>query len=280
MSAAFLRRHGSAMLLAPAVVLLAVFFVWPVTELVGLSFQNPEGPLHNYERIFSRPAYMLVLQRTLLTSAITVAICAVIAYPVAYRLCTAPPWQKLLILALILVPFWTNLLVLCYGWLILLGPQGAVNSALMGARLISEPLALVGNMTGVIIGMVQTMLPYMVLPIAAAMSRIDPRIQQAARSLGAPPLQVFLKAYLPLTLPGVIAGCLLVFIMSIGFFVIPAILGGVRDIFIAQMIEININASLNWGFAAALSTLVLVVTMLLYAVGVRWLGVDTLWGRT
>lgn len=279
MTASFARHHSTCLLLAPAVLLLAVFFIWPVIGLVSLSFQDGNGALHHYERIFTRSAYVLVLSRTLLTSAITVVLCALIAYPVAYRLCTAPPWQKLLLLALILVPFWTNLLVLCYGWLILLGPQGTVNSALMGIGAINRPLPLTGSIVGVVIGMVQTMLPYMILPIAASMSRVDKRILQAARSLGAPPPQVFLRAYLPLTMPGIVAGCLLVFIMSIGFFVIPAILGGRRDIFIAQMIEMNINTNLNWGFAAALSTLVLAVTLLLYGIGVRWLGVDTLWGR-
>ncbi|VDC33600.1 ABC transporter permease [Pseudogemmobacter humi] len=279
MASGFLRRHSASLMLAPAMLLLAVFFLWPVLDLVRGSFAHPDGSLGQYERVFSRPAYVLVLQRTFLISGLTVLICAVIAYPVAYRLATASTTGKLVILAVILIPFWTNLLVLCYGWLIILSPTGTLNKALTGIGLIDNPLPLSGNMAGVLIGMVQTMLPYMVLPVAANMARIDPRIPQAARSLGAPPLQVFLRTWLPLTMSGVIAGGLLVFIMSIGFFIIPAILGGTKDIFIAQLIEMNINKVLNWGFAAALSTVVLVTTLVLYGVGVRWFGVDALWGR-
>lgn len=275
----FLKKYSGHLLLAPAVILLAVFFVWPVLNLVGLSFEHADGTFSQYSRLVESRAYRLVLQRTLLTSAIAVVLCALIGYPVAWRLATAGRTARIVILALILIPFWTNLLVLCYGWLVLLSPSGAFNSALMSIGLIGSPLQLTGNMIGVLIGMVQTMLPYMILPIAANMARIDPRILQAARSLGAPPRQVFLQAFLPLTLPGVIAGALLVFIMSVGFFIIPAILGGIHDIFIAQLIEININKILNWSFAAALSTVVLVTTLVLYFVGVRWLGVSALWGR-
>ncbi|MDR0808901.1 MAG: ABC transporter permease [Gemmobacter sp.] len=279
MTSGFLRRYSAWLMMAPAVLLLAAFFIWPVLDLVRISFEHRDGAFGHYQRVFERPAYVLVLERTFLVSALTVVICAVIAWPVAWRLATASKTGKLVILAVILIPFWTNLLVLCYGWLIILSPTGTLNAALTGIGLIDGPLPLSGNMAGVLIGMVQTMLPYMVLPIAANMARIDPRIPQAARSLGAPPLQVFLRTWLPLTMSGVIAGSLLVFIMCIGFFIIPAILGGTRDIFIAQLIEMNINKVLNWGFAAALSTVVLVTTLVLYVVGVRWFGVDALWGR-
>jgi putative spermidine/putrescine transport system permease protein len=274
------RRAAPILLLLPAMVLLAVFFVYPVVELVASSFGDPAARLANYTRIVERPVYAEVLERTFMTGAITVLLCALIGYPVAYRLVTARPRARLILLALILVPFWTNLLVLCYGWLIILNPEGTLNTLLMDLGLSRVPLPMSGNIVSVLIGMVQTMLPYMVLPIAANMARVDPRILQAARSLGAPPLQVFFRAYLPLTLSGVMAGGLLVFIMSIGFFIIPAILGGMHDIFIAQRIEMNINAVLNWGFAAALSTVVLVATLGLYAVGVRWFRIGAVWGRT
>ena len=275
-----IRRHASFLLLLPAVLLLLTFFVVPTVQLVGLSFEGASGPLTHYNRIFDRPVYVQVLQRTFLTSALTAVLCVIIGYPVAYRLVTGSNRSRLIILAMILVPFWTNLLVLCYGWLIVLNPQGAVNTLLLNLGLINAPLLISGSIVAVVIGMVQTMLPYLILPVAANMARVDTRVLQAARSLGAPPLQVFLRAYLPMTMPGVMAGALLVFIMSIGFFIIPAILGGTRDIFIAQLIEMNINRVLNWGFAAALSTLVLVTTLALYAIGVRWFRLGTIWGQT
>ena len=263
----------------PALLLLCVFFVVPVLRLVGLSFEA-EGTFDHYARIADRPVYMQVIQRTFLTSAATALLCAIIGYPVAYRLVHSSNRTRLVLLALILIPFWTNILVLCYGWLIVLSPQGTINSLLMGLGVVGSPVPLSGNIVGVLIGMVQTMLPYMVLPVAANMARVDERVLQAARSLGAPPLQVFLRAYLPMTLPGVIAGGLLVFILSIGFFVIPPILGGTRDIFVAQLIEMNINRVLNWGFAAALSAVVLLATLILYVVGVRWFRLGTVWGQS
>ena len=275
-----IRRNAPALLLAPAFILLAAFFIVPVLRLVGLSFEGSSGAFEHYARIVERPVYLQVLQRTFLTSAATAILCAILGYPVAYRLATASARTRLILLALILIPFWTNLLVLCYGWLIVLNPQGALNTLLTSLGLASVPIPMSGNIVGVLVGMVQTMLPYMVLPVAANMARIDERVLQAARSLGAPPLQVFLRAYLPMTLPGVMAGALLVFIMSIGFFVIPAILGGTRDIFIAQLIEMNINRVMNWGFAASLSTIVLVATLVLYVIGVRWFRLGTVWGQS
>lgn len=273
------RRYSSFLLLMPAVMLLAAFFIVPTLQLVGLSFEGPSGPFTHYNRIFERPVYVQVLQRTFLTSALTAMLCVLIGYPVAYRLVTGSNRTRLILLAMILVPFWTNLLVLCYGWLIVLNPQGAVNTLLLDIGLIASPLPMSGSLFAVLVGMVQTMLPYLILPVAANMARIDTRVLQAARSLGAPPLQVFLRAYLPMTMPGVMAGALLVFIMSVGFFIIPAILGGTRDIFIAQLIEMNINRVLNWGFAAALSTIVLVTTLALYAIGVRWFRLGSIWGQ-
>jgi putative spermidine/putrescine transport system permease protein len=182
------------------------------------------------------------------------------------------------ILAGIFVPFWTNLLVRSYGWIILLNPEGMINSALRGLGLIEGRLELVYNQLGVLIGMSQIMLPYAILPIFAVMSRLDPRVMSAARSLGATPTQAFLKVYVPLTQPGIMAALLLVFTISLGFFVIPAILGGRTGVMLAQLIEFNINSSLNWGMASALSAVLLVVTLALLWAGDRWFGLGAIWG--
>lgn len=272
------RGAGAAGLAAPGLLLLAVFFLGPVLGLIWSSFGTKAGTFANYARIWQEPIYLQVLQRTMVMSAITALLCLVIGYPVAYRLATASPRGKAILLALIFVPFWTNLLVRSYGWLVMLNPRGVINTVLVDYGIVEQPLALVHNTTGALIGMTQIMLPYMILPLAAVMARIDPVYMRAARSLGARPAMVFLKVYLPLTLPGMMAGLVLVFTISLGFFVVPALLGGQREIFLAQLIEFNINMALNWGFAAALATLLLVSTLGLFWIGERWFKLGAIWG--
>ena len=273
-----LHRVGAAALLAPGLIVIGVFFVLPIVALLTLSFTTNGGAAVNYGRFFSQPVYLQVLQRTLIMSAATAVICLLLGYPVAYRLAHASARARAVLLGFILVPFWTNLLVRAYGWLVLLNPNGVLNRHLIDWGLVNEPLNLVHNSTGALIGMVQIMLPYLILPLAATMTRVNPELLRAARSLGAPPFAVFRKVYLPMTLPGVMAGLLLVFTVSLGFFVIPAILGGTRDIFLAQLIEFNINQSLNWGFAGTLSLMLVVATLALFWAGDRWFGLRAVWG--
>lgn len=273
------RRDRIGLLVLPALLGLAAIFLYPLATLIAQSFSGGLG-IENYRRLLVTPVYVQVVQRTLLMSAATAAICLVIGYPIAYRLATASARGKAILMVVILLPFWTNLLVRTYGWMVMLNPKGVINQILLGLGLIKTPLPMVYNSTGVLIGMVQIMLPYMILPIAAVMSRLDPRLPQAARSLGASPTASFLWVYFPLTLPGVMAGVLLVFTISLGFFVIPAVLGGERDLMLAQLIEFNVNTSLNWGFAAALSTVLLVATLAIYMAGQRWFGLGSIWGAT
>lgn len=275
---ATLRRHGPGLLILPGILFLAALFVWPVARLVATSFDDPAAPFAHYERIFLETTYLKVVFRTLLLSAQTALLCLLLGYPLAYQLNRAGAVGKAVILLCILIPFWTNLLVRSYGWIVLLNPQGVINGLLRQSGLIDGSLPLVYNTTGVLIGMTQIMLPYMVLPLAAVMSRIDPSIVNAARSLGASPVSAFTRVYFPLTLPGVLAGCLLVFMISLGFFVVPALLGGPRDILLAQLIEFNINNTLNWPFAAALSTVLLAATVALYWIGDRFFDLGRLWG--
>lgn len=273
-------RRGSIafILLAPALALLVLVLVWPVVDLMSRSFVDPKGPFVFYARLVEVSSYVQILLRTLMFSAATAAICLVFGYPVAYRLTTASPLGKAAILVCVLLPFWTNLLVRSYGWILILNPKGIVNSALIDAGVIQNPLELVYNATGVLIGMSQIMLPYMILPVYAVMTRLDPRVIHASRSLGAGPVLTFLKVYFPLTLPGVMAGVVLVFTISLGFFVIPALLGGARGLVLAQLIEFNINGALNWGMASALSTSLLAATLILYAIGDRWFNLGAIWG--
>jgi len=273
-----LRRHGPVLLVLPGFVLIAGLFVIPVALLVATSFEDQAGAFVHYGRILAETSYLRVVLRTLLTSAETAFICLVLGYPLAYRLDRAGSVGKAVILLCILIPFWTNLLVRSYGWIVLLNPQGVVNVLLRRWGLIHGSLPLVYNTAGVLIGMTQIMLPYMVLPLAAVMSRVDPTVLNAARSLGASPLSAFVKVYVPLTLPGALGGLLLVFMISLGFFVVPALLGGPRDMLLAQLIEFNVNQTLDWPFAGALSTVLLAATVALYWIGERFFGLRRLWG--
>jgi ABC-type spermidine/putrescine transport system permease subunit I len=272
------RGMTTLILVAPALVLLAAIVIWPLCKLLALSFKDPHGSLVFYERLVTVPIYLQVLLRTLAFSGATALICLVAGYPVAYKLTNARPLVRGVILVCILLPFWTNLLVRSYGWILILNPQGMINQALIALGLVNAPLNLVYNITGILIGMSQIMLPYMILPLCAVMTRLDPRITRAARSLGAGPIVTFLKIYLPMTMPGVMAGVLLVFTISLGFFVIPALLGGSHGLMLAQLIEFNVNRSLNWGMASALSASLLFLTLLLYWVGDRFLHLGAIWG--
>ncbi|MDY6947952.1 MAG: ABC transporter permease [Pseudomonadota bacterium] len=275
-----IRHRGlvTVALLAPAIVLISAVLIWPLLDFVSRSFRDPGGAFVFYARLAELSIYFQVLMRTLGVSAATAFICLLIGYPVAYKLATAKPLGKALILACVLLPFWTNLLVRSYGWILILNPQGIINSALLELGLISAPLDIVYNFLGVLIGMSQIMLPYFILPLYAVMTKLDPQYANAARTLGARPLRTFMSVYFPLTLPGVMAGLLLVFTISLGFFVIPAMLGGAGGLLLAQMIEFNVNTSLNWGMASALSTSLLAATLVLYVIGDRWLNLGAIWG--
>jgi len=263
----------------PALLLVAIFLLYPLALLVEIGFHAKTGEwsLAQYERIATTPVYLLVLWKTAWVAGLVTIIDLFVGYPFAVALSRARGWWRLLLLAAVLMPFWTNLLVRTYGWIVVLHPNGLLNSILLSLGVVSEPIELVQNTIGVLIGMTQIMLPFMVLPIAAQIDRMDGRLLQAARSLGASQRRTFLHVYLPLTLPGVFAGSLVTLVLSFGFFVIPALLGGRRDVLIAQLIDFNLTKVLNWEFAAALGTILLVVTMGVFLAAQRWLGLNSLW---
>jgi len=263
----------------PALLFVAVFLLYPLALLVETSFHAKTGEwsIEQYARIATTPVYSLVLWKTTWVAGLVTLIDFLVGYPFAVALTRARGWWRLVLFGAILMPFWTNLLVRTYGWIVVLHPHGLLNTLLIGLGLSSEPIELVENTVGVLIGMAQIMLPYMVLPIAAQIEKMDRRLLQAARSLGASAPRTFLHVYFPLTLPGVFAGALATLVLSLGFFVIPALLGGRRDVRIAQLIDFNLTKVLNWEFAAALGTILLVVTMGLFLAAQRWFRLDSLW---
>jgi ABC-type spermidine/putrescine transport system permease subunit I len=258
-----LRAHGLPLILTiPALLFLLLLFAWPVLKLMSLSVEG--GTLAPYEKALTDGLYVQVLINTAIVAAYCSAICLILGYPVAYLLANArEPWATVGI-AFVLLPFWTSILVRTYAWMVLLGRNGVINRFLIETGIVATPLPLLNNMTGVLIGMVHVLLPYMIFPLYAVMRRVDPGLLSAAEGLGAPGWQIFRRVYLPLTLPGVLAGVTLVYILSIGFFITPALLGGGKVIMIAVLIESQVRQFLAWDFAAALSVVLLATTLLVY----------------
>ena len=218
--------------------------------------------------------------QTLKISAIVTVLTILLGYPVAYLLSNLRQAAVNRLLILILLPFWTSLLVRTYAWTVLLQNRGVINSTLMEAGIIERPLPLIFNEQSVVIGTTHIMLPFMILPIYAVLKGLDPAFKRAALGLGATPLRTFWHVTLPLSLPGMAAGALIVFIMTLGFFVTPALLGGGKVIILAMTIEKQINNFLNWDFAAALAVILLAVTVLIVGVLQRALGMERLWLAT
>ncbi|WP_342641356.1 ABC transporter permease [Rhodoligotrophos ferricapiens] len=250
---------------APAFLLILALFALPVFGFLFVGVQEGIGPL---QRALTDGLYAKVLGDTLLLGVYVTLISFVLGYPLAYVLTIMPPRWAVIGFGFLLLPFWTSLLVRTYAWMVLLGRNGIINQALMGLGLIDTPLQLLNNLGGVLIGMVHVLLPYMVFPLYDVMRRINPALLQAADGLGASRFQAFYRIYFPLTLPGVLAGCILVFVLSIGFYITPALLGGGRVATMALMIERQVREFLDWEFAAALS-LVLLATTLLVSLGLN-----------
>jgi putative spermidine/putrescine transport system permease protein len=207
-----------------------------------------------------------ILVRTFEVSAIVTLWCLALGYPLAYWLSTLPARKANVLMILVLVPFWTSILVRVAAWIVLLQSGGLVNRALMGMGVIEQPLALLFNRTGVIIAMVHILLPFMILPLYSVMKSVPPTYLRAAVSLGSPPLAAFFRVYVPQTYPGIGAGALLVFILSIGYYVTPALLGGADDQMLSYYVAQYTNVNVNWGMASALGSLLLAATLVLYAV--------------
>lgn len=223
----------------------------------------PEGGIEQVapdQRVFVR-----ILLRTFEISAVVTLGCLLLGYPLAYWLSTLSARQANLLMILVLVPFWTSILVRVAAWIVLLQREGLVNSALMGIGVLDQPLALLFNRTGVIISMVHILLPFMILPLYSVMKSVPPTYLRAAVSLGSAPLAAFFRVYVPQTWPGVGAGGLLVFILSIGYYVTPALLGGADDQMLSYYIAQYTNVDINWGMACALGAILLAATLVLYA---------------
>jgi putative spermidine/putrescine transport system permease protein len=266
-------RLTTWLFIVPSVLFVLLVFVFPTLIFLRRSFFDPSFTLQNYARIVHEPVYLQVIWITFKIAIIVTALTVVFGYPFAYAINRARGTLKLILLGLTLLPFWTSLLVRTFAFILLLQQQGLINRVLLTLHVISTPVALVYNLPGVLIGMTYMLLPYMVLPLYGILHRIDPKIEWSATSLGASRLRAFCSTTLPLSAPGVVAGSAIVFLLSLGFFVTPALLGGPREQTISMIIEAQVNQLLNWGFAAALSVVLILITAFfaMVVVGGGWI---------
>jgi putative spermidine/putrescine transport system permease protein len=266
--------------LYPLLAFLLFFFVYPVGQLLWTSFTNQAGhlSLENYTRLTTTPVYMRVLGISFKIALWTTLATLLCGYPIAYLIATVPGKLRDRLLLLVLLPFWTSFLVKALAWMILLGRTGLINKLLVASGVTDAPLELIYNFTGVMIGMVHGMVPLAVLTMVPVMIAVDRNLVQAAHTLGAGGGQSFWRIYFPLSLPGVAAAGLLVFITSLGFFIVPALLGGARETMISQVIISALLELMNWRFAGALSLVLLIAAMLVFVLYDRVLGVATLSG--
>jgi putative spermidine/putrescine transport system permease protein len=271
------RRAMILQLLLPATVALGVFFVAPLAWLFRMSFNHGEGSglivtgftLENYREFLTDQFYVEELTRTIRYGVIITLLTLVATYPIALFLVrTRSRWRGLLI-ALAIAPLLTSTVVRTYGWLVILGNDGLVNTTLLKIGFIDSPMRLINNQTGVMIGLVEILMPYMALGLLSGFGRFNPDLEQAAMSLGAGPIRTFFRVTLPLSIPGIATGCLLVFVLTISSFVTPRLLGGGRVFLMATEIYDQATYTLNWPFAAAISFLLLVLFGAVIAVYVR-----------
>lgn len=253
----------SLLLVSPLMALLLIGFLYPVARLVQLSFTDGGEP---YARLVESRLYISVLTDTILISAAVAAFCLLLGYPVALAMARLKRRAALLVAACVFVPLWTSVLIRSYAWVVLLQRNGLVNDLLQAVGLSDGPLRLLYTHGAVILAMTHVLLPFAILPIQATLRSLPADLTRAASNLGATPLRAFLLVTLPLSLPGVFAGTLLCFVLALGFYITPALVGGPSSMMMATLIGQQTLVVLDWPFAAALSTLLLTVSLLLVAV--------------
>jgi ABC-type spermidine/putrescine transport system permease subunit I len=261
------------LLLAPAVALLLVLFLTPVGWFISASLMELGSWQDIWDEIAAVMGTGVIVRSIINTNGISLAVTLltlVIGYPVAYAMTRARGLTFTLILVCVVLPYFTSTIVRTYAWMVILGRNGIINQLLLGMGLVDEPLQLMYNRLGVLIGMTYVLLPYMVLTLFATMKSVDGRLLQAAAGMGARPMTIFTRVFFPLTFHGVMAGSLIVYILAMGFFITPALMGGPDDLMMAMLIEREVELSHNWPVAAIMTIILLVITLSLYAVYTRF----------
>jgi putative spermidine/putrescine transport system permease protein len=250
----------------PAVVFIFLLFNIPLVLMLSWSIGPADNPFATYEQVLiTNLIYMRVLGNTFFIALLTTAVCCILGYPFCYWLWTLTGRLQLIVVGMVILTFWVSILVRTYAWIVILGNAGVINRFLLATGITTGPVSFLYNQLGVIIGTTNVLLPFLILPLFAAMVRLDNRLFQAAASLGASRMTIFWRIFFPLTLPALAAGAILVFILTLGFFITPAILGGGRVPMIANMMDLLINRLPRWELAAAISTVLLCITLVFFA---------------
>lgn len=258
------RAIRTALLFAAPAALLAAVFVWPLLAAIGASVEWPALTLKHYERIAAVPVYQAVFLKTLRVAALTTTICLLLAYPTAMWISRLDQKARNLAVLFVTIPFLLSVLVRNYVWMILLQDTGLVNKLLLASGLAASPYRLMYNEFGVVMAMANMLVPYVLFPVLSALLSIPRDLAQASSSLGASPIRTFLHVTAPLTAPGAAAGSLLTFIVALGFYVTPAMLGGAKEMMVSNLIAFNVRELLNWPMAFSLATTLLATTLVLY----------------
>lgn len=275
------RRQMSAawrpwLLLAPALIFLAVVFLYPIAGMLGHSVFDHGVTASHYERLVREPVWLHIIWITFEISLATTVCTLLLGYPLAYLLSCLRARTAGILMILVVVPYFTSILVRTYAWMVLLGTNGVINHILMSLGMVSHPLALLYNRGSVLLGMTYVLLPYMVLALYSVMRGIEPGLTRAAHSLGASRFAAFAQVFLPLSLPGVAAGGLIVFIMSLGFFVTPALMGSERDTMISLIIQQQVETYFDWPFASTLAAVLLALTLIAFLLYEKVVGMEHL----
>ncbi|WP_428928880.1 ABC transporter permease [Marinibacterium sp. SX1] len=258
------------MLVLPALAIMVIFYIVPVLGIWQISVTEPASGFGNFAKAAGSSAVQTSFILTFRIAAVTTIGCVLLGYVVAYAISNYAGRLTPLMLALVILPFWVSVLIRSFSWIVLLGRSGLVNDSLRGAGLIDSPLRLMHNEFGVLVAMIHVMLPFAILPMLTNMRGIPDAFVKAARGLGASEWTAFRQVYFPQTVPGVMSGALLVFVLSLGFYVTPALLGGGRVLMISEYITYQIQEFLNWGLGAALSVMLLIATALVLLVASRF----------
>ncbi len=270
-------RFGLVLLLAPVVLWLLAFQVIPLGLVLAVSLATRgryggivwEWGLHNYVR-FLAPLYLGILADSLIVAGITTIVALAIGYPFAYYVASRPPQWRNILLLLVVIPFWTNMLIRTYAWAMILRANGFLNNLLIGLGLIDEPLQILYTQSAAVLGLTYVLLPFMILPLYAAIEKLDHRLVQAAHDLGASSWHVLRQVILPLTMPGVIAGSIMVFVPALALFFVTDLLGGARSLLIGNLIHRQFTQARDWPFGAASSVVLTLVSLVLIFVYVRF----------
>ena len=265
-----LDKHSGLLLLFPTLVMLLLFFILPLVQILIRSLTDPSLGLGNYVALFTDGITLKVLARTLTVAMIVALLTAILGFPYTYVMCHVTPTVRAIMFTVVLIPFWTSMLARNYAWYILMQRDGLFERVFSAVGI--DGVVLLGTATGVAIVMAGVMLPFMVLPMYSVMQQLDPKLMYASQNLGASRKSTFWRVYLPLSMPGIIAGGSLVFILALGFFITPALIGSPQNSLIAQLMAIRIQTLLAFGSAGAMGVLILVVTLVVLTGGQRLSG--------